>query len=84
LNELIAKFKTTQALSCGFGGAGVTGYSAIELLLNMTDMQMVHIPNKGLAPAVQDVLANQVPSGLLAGLTVLPHAGGVGAQASTQ
>jgi hypothetical protein len=50
----------------------------------MTDMQMVHIPNKGLAPAVQDVLANQVPCGLLAGLTVLPHAGGVGAQASTQ
>jgi tripartite-type tricarboxylate transporter receptor subunit TctC len=44
-----------------------------ELLLHMTGMQMVHVPYKGPAPAMQDVLANQVPCGLLAGPTVLPH-----------
>ena len=72
LNELIAKSKT-QSLSYASGGAGVPGHLSMELLLNMTGMQMVHIPYKGPAPAAQDVLANQVPCGLLAGPTVLPH-----------
>ena len=72
LSELIAKSKT-QSLSYASGGAGVPGHLSMELLLNMTGMQMVHIPYKGPAPAAQDVLANQVPCGLLAGPTVLPH-----------
>ena len=72
LNELIAKSKT-QSLSYASGGAGVPGHLSMELLLNMAGMQMVHIPYKGPAPAAQDVLANQVPCGLLAGPTVLPH-----------
>ena len=72
LNELIAKSKTT-ALSYASGGAGVPGHLSTELLLSMTGMQMTHIPYKGPAPAMQDVLANQVPCGLLAGPTVLPH-----------
>ncbi|MBP8149120.1 MAG: tripartite tricarboxylate transporter substrate binding protein [Limnohabitans sp.] len=72
LPELIAKAKTT-ALSYASGGAGVPGHLSTELLLNMTGMQMTHIPYKGPAPAMQDVLANQVPCGLLAGPTVLPH-----------
>jgi tripartite-type tricarboxylate transporter receptor subunit TctC len=72
LNELIAKSKTTP-LSYASGGAGVPGHLSTELLLNMTGMQMTHIPYKGPAPAMQDVLAGQVPCGLLAGPTVLPH-----------
>ena len=72
LNELIAKSKT-MPLSYASGGAGVPGHLSTELLLNMTGMQMMHIPYKGPAPAMQDVLAGQVPCGLLAGPTVLPH-----------
>ena len=71
LNELIAKSKTTSLSYAG--GAGVPGHLSTELLLNMTGMQMTHIPYKGPAPAMQDVLAGQVPCGLLAGPTVLPH-----------
>jgi len=72
LPELIAKSKT-MPLSYASGGAGVPGHLSTELLLNMTGMQMMHVPYKGPAPAMQDVLANQVPCGLLAGPTVLPH-----------
>ncbi len=72
VSELIAKSKTTP-LSYASGGAGVPGHLSTELLLSMTGMQMTHIPYKGPAPAMQDVLANQVPCGLLAGPTVLPH-----------
>jgi tripartite-type tricarboxylate transporter receptor subunit TctC len=45
----------------------------MELLQSMAGFQMRHIPYKGPAPATQDVLGNQVPCGLLAGPTVLPH-----------
>ena len=72
LPELIAKSKTTS-LSYASGGPGVPGHLSTELLLTMTGMQMVHVPYKGPAPAMQDVLAGQVPCGLLAGPTVLPH-----------
>jgi tripartite-type tricarboxylate transporter receptor subunit TctC len=72
VSELIAKSKT-MPLSYASGGAGVPGHLSTELLLSMTGMQMTHIPYKGPAPAMQDVLANQVPCGLLAGPTVLPH-----------
>lgn len=72
LSELMAKAKTTS-LSYASGGPGVPGHLSTELLLNMTGMQMMHVPYKGPAPAMQDVLANQVPCGLLAGPTVLPH-----------
>ena len=72
VSELIAKSKT-MPLSYASGGAGVPGHLSTELLLSMTGMQMTHIPYKGPAPAMQDELANQVPCGLLAGPTVLPH-----------
>ena len=70
--ELIAKAKAGP-LSYASGGAGVPGHLSMELLQSMAGFQMTHIPYKGPAPATQDVLANQVPCGLLAGPTVLPH-----------
>jgi tripartite-type tricarboxylate transporter receptor subunit TctC len=72
LKELIAKAKT-EKLSYASGGAGVPGHLSMELLQSMAGFEMVHVPYKGPAPATQDVLGNQVPCGLLAGPTVLPH-----------
>ena len=70
--ELIAKAKASP-LSYASGGIGVPGHLSMELLQSMAGFQMNHVPYKGPAPAVQDVLGNQVSCGLLAGPTVLPH-----------
>jgi tripartite-type tricarboxylate transporter receptor subunit TctC len=72
LKELIAKAKA-EKLSYASGGAGVPGHLSMELLQSMAGFDMAHVPYKGPAPATQDVLGNQVPCGLLAGPTVLPH-----------
>jgi tripartite-type tricarboxylate transporter receptor subunit TctC len=70
--ELVARAKATR-LSYASGGAGVPGHLSMELLMSMAAFDMQHVPYKGPAPATQDVLGNQVPCGLLAGPTVLPH-----------
>lgn len=70
--ELVAKAKAGK-LSYASGGAGVPGHLSMELLQSMAGFQMTHVPYKGPAPATQDVLGGQVPCGLLAGPTVLPH-----------
>lgn len=72
LPELIAKAKA-QPLSYASGGPGVPGHLSMELLQYMAGFEMSHVPYKGPAPATQDVLSGQVPCGLLAGPTVLPH-----------
>jgi tripartite-type tricarboxylate transporter receptor subunit TctC len=70
--ELVAKAKAGK-LSYASGGAGVPGHLSMELLQSMAGFEMTHVPYKGPAPATQDVLGGQVPCGLLAGPTVLPH-----------
>lgn len=72
LKELVAKANTTK-MSYASGGAGVPGHLSMELLQTMGGFDMEHIPYKGPAPAMQDVLGGQVDCGLLAGPTVLPH-----------
>jgi tripartite-type tricarboxylate transporter receptor subunit TctC len=70
--EMVAKAKAGP-MSYASGGAGVPGHLSMELLQSMAGFDMAHIPYKGPALAAQDVLGGQVPCGLLAGPTVLPH-----------
>jgi tripartite-type tricarboxylate transporter receptor subunit TctC len=72
LAELVAKAKATK-MSYASGGNGVPGHLSMELLQHMAGFEMAHVPYKGPAPATQDVIGGQVPCGLLAGPTVLPH-----------
>jgi tripartite-type tricarboxylate transporter receptor subunit TctC len=72
LAELVVKAKNTP-MSYASGGAGVPGHLSMELLLFSAGIDMTHVPYKGPAPAMQDVMGAQVPCGLLAGPTVLPH-----------
>lgn len=72
LAELVAKAKADK-LSYASGGAGVPGHLAMELLQSMAGFDMTHVPYKGPAPAMQDVVGGQVACGFLAGPTVLPQ-----------
>lgn len=73
LRDLMAKARGGEKLMYASGGAGVPGHLSMELLQSMGGFSMVHVPYKGPALAMQDVMGHQVPCGFLAGPTVLPQ-----------
>jgi tripartite-type tricarboxylate transporter receptor subunit TctC len=70
--ELVRRAKD-KPLSYASGGAGSPGHLASELFSATAGITMSHIPYKGPAPAMQDVMGGQVDCGFLAGPTVMPH-----------
>jgi tripartite-type tricarboxylate transporter receptor subunit TctC len=73
--DLVRRAKEKQ-ISYASGGAGSPGHLTTEQFKAAAGIQMLHIPYKGPAPAMQDVMAGQVDCGFLAGPTVLPHVRG--------
>jgi tripartite-type tricarboxylate transporter receptor subunit TctC len=62
VKELIALAKTKPgALNYASGGQGASQHLAAELFKHMTGVNMVHLPYKGSAPALPDLLSGQVP-----------------------
>jgi tripartite-type tricarboxylate transporter receptor subunit TctC len=62
MSDVIALAKAKPgSLSFGSGGAGTTSHLCGELLKTTAHVDMVHVPYKGPAPAVQDLLAGRVP-----------------------
>ena len=70
--DLVRRAKEKQ-VSYASGGAGSPGHLSTEQFKTAAGIQMPHIPYKGPAPAMQDVIGGQVDCGFLAGPTVLPH-----------
>jgi tripartite-type tricarboxylate transporter receptor subunit TctC len=70
--DLVRRAKD-KPLSYASGGAGSPGHLATELFATAAGVKMLHVPYKGPAPAMQDVIGGQVDCGFLAGPTVLPH-----------
>jgi tripartite-type tricarboxylate transporter receptor subunit TctC len=68
--ELVARAKS-KPLSYASGGAGSPGHLSTELFKGVAGIDMTHVPYKGPAPAMQDVMGGQVDCGFLAGPTVL-------------
>lgn len=62
-----------KKMSYASGGAGSPGHLTTELFLATAGIDMTHVPYKGPAPAMQDVIGGQVDCGFLAGPTVLPQ-----------
>jgi tripartite-type tricarboxylate transporter receptor subunit TctC len=60
-------------LNYATSGQGSTGHLVMELLQRATATQLTHVPYKGGAPALQDVLAGLVPITVIPGSGAIPH-----------
>lgn len=58
--DLIAKAKTPAGVTYGSAGIGGSGHLAAALLANRTGLQMLHVPFRGNAPALTEVVAGRV------------------------
>ncbi|MGH8795708.1 MAG: Bug family tripartite tricarboxylate transporter substrate binding protein [Caldimonas sp.] len=70
--DLVGRAKS-KPMSYASGGAGSPGHLSSELFKSFAGIDMTHVPYKGPAPAIQDVIGGQVDCGFLAGPIVLPQ-----------
>ena len=62
VNELVALAKAKPgSLDFGSSGNGSTNHLAGELLKSMTGIEIVHVPYKGAAPAMNDLIGGHIP-----------------------
>jgi tripartite-type tricarboxylate transporter receptor subunit TctC len=74
VREFIAYAKANPGkLSFCHSGTGSGQHLSGELLKKMAGIDMVHVPYKGGGPAVQDLVAGQVPVGMLGSTPLIPH-----------
>ena len=74
VKELIAFAKVRPGqLQFATAGVGANQHLAMELFLNMTGLKMIHVPYKGVGPALIDVVAGHVPLMMGNILVSLPH-----------
>ena len=72
--ELIALAKARpKAILYGSGGNGSITHLSLELLKASAGIDMTHIPYKGIAQMMTDVLGNQIPLASPAAATALPQ-----------
>jgi len=73
--EFIAYAKANPGkLNYGSSGLGSSPHLATELLMSMTGTRMVHVPYKGIAPAIAGQLANDVQLSFTPIAVGMPHA----------
>jgi tripartite-type tricarboxylate transporter receptor subunit TctC len=74
IQELIAAAKARPGqINYGSSGPGSGGHLAVELLKSMAKIDLVHVPYKGAAPALVDLLAGQVKIVSTSPLAALPY-----------
>ena len=74
LQELVALAKSKpQALSYGSGGNGSAAHITMESLKLLTGMPLMHVPYRGTAPSVNDLLAGQIQALFTGTPALLPH-----------
>jgi tripartite-type tricarboxylate transporter receptor subunit TctC len=75
VTELIANAKAKPgALSFATSGVGQSTHMAAELFASMAGIKLTHVPYRGSAPAIADVMAGQVDLMFDTTQSVLPHA----------
>ena len=74
LSDLVSYAKANPGkISYGSAGAGSITHLAMELLTAEAKLDMVHVPYKGAAPAVNDLLGGQVVAGIFDVPVLLGH-----------
>ena len=74
VKELIAFAKARPGqLNFASAGLGTNPHLSMELFLSMTGLEMVHVPYKGSAPAMVDLVGGQVSVMTATALTGIPH-----------
>jgi tripartite-type tricarboxylate transporter receptor subunit TctC len=74
IREFVALAKAEPGkLTYGSPGIGTGPQMAMQLLLNLTGTEMLHIPYKGVANVVTDLMAGRVTAMMLNLLTAKPH-----------
>jgi tripartite-type tricarboxylate transporter receptor subunit TctC len=72
--ELVALMRTKPGqLNYASSGTGGASHLMMELFLSQTGLKAVHIPYKGAAPALTDLIAGQVQMSLQQPPSALPH-----------
>ena len=75
LKELIAVAKTRPGvLNYGSSGAGASPHLAMELFKSMSGIDLVHVPYKGVGPALTDLIGGQIDAMIADVHLVAPHA----------
>ncbi|MBU4612365.1 tripartite tricarboxylate transporter substrate binding protein [Achromobacter sp. GG226] len=73
-DELVdALRKAPDSLSYGSPGHGTFQHVIVEELQRRTDTKMLHVPYKGAAPLINDLLGGQIDIAVMAPPTALPH-----------
>jgi tripartite-type tricarboxylate transporter receptor subunit TctC len=60
-------------LNYGSGGSGSAQHLPMEIFMSLTGIKLTHVPYKGVIPAVNDVIAGQIPLMFAGTPGVLPH-----------
>jgi len=74
LAEFIALAKTKPgAMSYGTPGLGTSPHMSMELLKSMAGLDILHVPYRGTAPAVTDIISGQIQAMFANALTARPQ-----------
>lgn len=74
LEELIALAKKQPGgLTYGSSGTGGTVHLAAEMLRQRTNINVLHVPYKGAAPALNDLMAGHVTMAFMTSVSHIPH-----------
>ena len=72
--DFVAWVKSSPAgINYASAGLGSPHHLATELLRERSGLKLVHVPYRGAAPAVQDLIGGQVPVGLIDSASVQQH-----------
>lgn len=66
-----------QPMTYGTAGHGTTSHFFVELLAKQARLRMTHVPYKGDAPIVLDLLANRIEAGIVSGAAVKQYGDGL-------